>query len=67
MLSEPNSEGSATVSNKGEGARLRTGKTEVQAKTSNREGLWCTYCKKPRNTQDTCFKLHGKEVVLSRI
>ena len=65
MLSEPNTKGSAMVSNKGEGARLRSGRSET--KTSNCEGLRCTYCKKPRHTQDTCFKLHGKETVLSRI
>lgn len=49
MLSESGSNGSTMVSNKGEGARLTTGKSEVQTKNSNREGLWCTYCKKPRH------------------
>ncbi|XP_047179225.1 uncharacterized protein LOC124846055 [Vigna umbellata] len=24
------------------------------------EGVWCTYCNKPRHTRDKCWKLHGK-------
>ena len=63
MLNEPWTEGSAMMTNKRERARLRTGKSK--AKNTNCEGLWCTYCKKPRHTRETCFKLHGKEVVLS--
>ena len=66
MLNETNLESSAMVSNKGVGARFRARK-EVQSRTSNREGVWCTFCKKPRHTQETFFKLHGKEIVLSRM
>ena len=33
---------------------------------SNKDTIWCTYCKKSRHTRDDCFKLHGKEQVLSR-
>jgi len=50
MLSESSLESSTMVSNKGEGARIRIGKSKVQTKNSNREGLWCTYYKKPRHT-----------------
>ncbi|KAL2336894.1 hypothetical protein Fmac_011340 [Flemingia macrophylla] len=24
------------------------------------DGLWCTYCNKPRHTREKCWKLHGK-------
>ena len=30
---------------------------------SNKDLLWCTYCKKPRHTIDKCWKLHGKPQV----
>ncbi|XP_027180646.1 uncharacterized protein LOC113779297 [Coffea eugenioides] len=33
---------------------------------SNKDTIWCTYCKKSSHTRDDCFKLHGKEQVLSR-
>ena len=26
----------------------------------NKDNLWCTYCKKPRNTKEKCWKLNGK-------
>ena len=29
-------------------------------KGENKDSLWCTFCKKPRHTQDRCWKLHGK-------
>jgi len=35
------------MSNKGEGSWPRPGRTIAQARASSREGLWCTYCKKP--------------------
>lgn len=29
-------------------------------RTSNKDSLWCTYCKKSRHTKDRCWKLHGR-------
>ena len=29
-------------------------------KTSEKDSLWCSYCKKNRHTRETCWKLHGK-------
>lgn len=31
-----------------------------QPKNQDKEGLWCTHCKKSRHTRETCWKLHGK-------
>lgn len=28
--------------------------------SKNKDNVWCTYCKKPRHTKETCWKLHGK-------
>ena len=61
MLDPPTSIGFAMTVNK---------TTPVAAKTgskSNKDDLWCSYCKKPRQTKENCFKLHGKEQVLSRL
>ncbi|XP_052204388.1 uncharacterized protein LOC127809557 [Diospyros lotus] len=66
MLRESATDGSAMAVNKGEGTRPRSGRIEAQTQANGREGLWCTYCKKPRHTSDTCFKLHGKEAILNR-
>ena len=33
----------------------------------NKDGLWCSYCEKPRHTKENCFKLHGKEQAPSRL
>ena len=30
------------------------------SKVTNKDSLWCTYCKKPRHTRERCWKLHGK-------
>ena len=29
-------------------------------RSSNHDGVWCTYYKKPHHTKETCWKLHGK-------
>ena len=29
-------------------------------KPSTKDNLWCSFCKKPRQTVDKCWKLHGK-------
>ena len=29
-------------------------------KTSEKDSLWCSYCKKNKHTRETCWKLHGK-------
>ncbi|KAJ1387969.1 gag-polypeptide of LTR copia-type [Sesbania bispinosa] len=33
------------------------GSTNVEKKS---DGLWCTYCNKPRHTREKCWKLYGK-------
>ncbi|RDX62910.1 hypothetical protein CR513_58713, partial [Mucuna pruriens] len=35
--------------------------------TKSSHGEYCMYCKRPRHTKDTCFKLYGKENVLERM
>ncbi|XP_039145764.1 uncharacterized protein LOC120283005 [Dioscorea cayenensis subsp. rotundata] len=71
MLETQPAIGSAMISTKpnhsrGHTPRQTEGKPEVY-KSSNRDGLWCNYCKKARHTKDTCFKLHGKEQVFNKI
>ncbi|KAA8538881.1 hypothetical protein F0562_025573 [Nyssa sinensis] len=56
MLDNPVNEGSAMNSTK-LGHHTEINRDERQP---NREGVWCTYCKKARHTKDTCWKLHGK-------
>ena len=34
-------------------------KMEIE-RGDNKDSLWCTFCKKPRHTEDRCWKLHGK-------
>ncbi|XP_022768068.1 UDP-sugar pyrophosphorylase-like isoform X4 [Durio zibethinus] len=71
MLDSVHVEGSAMVSNGGKNQSLEqlpvseNGKGD-SAKTSNRDNLWCTYCKKPRHTRDRCWKLHGKPSTSSK-
>ena len=31
-----------------------------QRKFEKKPRVWCDYCNKPRHTQETCWKLHGK-------
>ncbi|XP_052195607.1 uncharacterized protein LOC127803432 [Diospyros lotus] len=62
-LNESGIEGSAMVTARKDGTRFRAGKPEAK----NREGLWCSFCNKPRHTRDNCFKLHGKEAVLKKM
>jgi len=80
MLGDTRSEGSAMFTNKGAGSRFKSlqGRAEGQGKRHGKEGvwsdgqnkmygkegLWCSHCKKSRHTRETCFKLHGKEVIL---
>ena len=74
MLDESKTEGSAMISTKLVDTRIMPQNLLNQSKNSfycrqqqKREDLWCTYCKKSKHTKDTCFKLHGKEAVLSRM
>lgn len=32
----------------------------IERERDNKDNLWCTYCKKPRDTKERCWKLHGK-------
>jgi len=65
-------EGSSSV----DGSALATGKGSTKGSSSsfgkllakaNCDDHWCSYCRKPGHTKETCFKLHGKEKVLERI
>ena len=69
MLGEISSEGSAMLTNRREGSKSRFQQRRVdgQSKSQRKEGLWCSYCKKPKHTQEICFKLHGQEIVLQKI
>lgn len=42
-------------------------KSNKDQQKSNKDHLWCTYCKKQRHTKETCSKLHGKGQVLSHL
>lgn len=41
---------------------LRSSSVDDQAtkKSDEKAKVWCDYCKKPRHTRETCWKLHGK-------
>ena len=69
MLDEPNPEGSAMISNKVDVScsRPQEGRNDPHPRRQqeSREGLWCSYYKKPKYTRDTCFKLHGKKTLLN--
>ena len=69
MLGETSFEGLTMLTNKGEGAKFRPqhGKSNGSSKSQGKKGLWCFCYKKPKHTQETCFKLHGKEVVLQKL
>lgn len=73
MLESQPTEGSAMMSKKGAHGggnkpyNQGQGKNKADSsKQSNRDVLWCTYCKKPRHMKDNCFKLHGKAQALAR-
>ncbi|PON73292.1 hypothetical protein TorRG33x02_250280 [Trema orientale] len=38
----------------------RDNKDNRERERDNKDNLWCTYCKKPRDTKERCWKLHGK-------
>lgn len=51
--------------NEGSCARgQRQQKSSKDQQKSNKEQLWCTYCKKQHLTKETYFKLHSKEHTL---
>ena len=52
MLGETSSEGLAMLTNKGEGPKFKSqqGKIDGPSKSEGKEGLWCSYCKKPKHT-----------------
>ena len=59
-----------------DGSTLATGKGPTKGSSSsfgkaltkaNRDDRWCSYCRKPGHTKETCFRLHGKEKVLERV
>ncbi|KAJ0041973.1 hypothetical protein Pint_18863 [Pistacia integerrima] len=39
-------------------ANLEIGR--IESRSSNKDNLWCNYCKKPGHTKEQCWKLHGK-------
>lgn len=68
MLSDHGMEGLTMVTNKVQGTWKKPlqGREQFSSKQT-KEGLWCSYCKKPTHTRDTCFKLHGKETIPSKL
>ena len=62
MLDEKPIDGSALVT----GKATKPGSSSASSKP-NREGRWCSYCKKSGHTKENCFKLHGKDKALNRI
>ncbi|KAL3740401.1 hypothetical protein ACJRO7_021650 [Eucalyptus globulus] len=65
MLEDQHTEGSAMKASKEETNPYKN-KRPDPIKTTGSEGLWCSFCKKPRHTRENCFKLHGRTQVLSR-
>ncbi|KAJ1440353.1 Serine/threonine-protein kinase, active site [Sesbania bispinosa] len=64
MLESPAVENSAMVADhKGDqtlamvAEQKKGGSANVEKKS---DGLWCTYCNKPRHTREKCWKLYGK-------
>lgn len=41
--------------------------TTKSNKSSNNDGLWCTYCNKLCHMRENCIKLHCKTQVLAQI
>ncbi|KAI9198462.1 hypothetical protein LWI28_016256 [Acer negundo] len=66
MLEPQTSEGSAMVSNSSKSRSLNPEQQSDLSKTSNRDTIWCTYCKKPRHTKERYWKLIGKPSTSSR-
>jgi len=68
MFNDHQLEGFVMVSNKVHGSWIKSlpGRDQPSPK-QNKEGLWCSYYKKPRHTRETCFKLHVKEAVLNKM
>ena len=69
MLNEISLEGSTMATNKKDASRFRSqqGGNVFNPKAQNKDGLWYSFCKKPRHTRETCFRLHGKEAVLNKV
>ncbi|XP_071903167.1 uncharacterized protein [Coffea arabica] len=63
MLEPKTLEGSAMISTKSNNKETKIGSGRTE---SNKDTIWCTYCKKSCHTRDDCFKLHGKKQVFSR-
>ncbi|RVW38429.1 hypothetical protein CK203_082363 [Vitis vinifera] len=53
-ISKPSGNEGSAVAN-----AANSGRNE-RKKTSEKDSLWCSYCKKNRHTRETCWKLHGK-------
>ena len=64
VVTETGPQKSEMASNRGGGSRMKA-RGEFQSRAANKVALWCTFGNKPRHTRETCFKLHGKEVVLN--
>ncbi|KAL5580296.1 hypothetical protein UlMin_012738 [Ulmus minor] len=57
MLEKPSLENSALAIPKSGYSRIE----KQEGRTSNeKDTRWCDFCKKPRHTRETCWKLHGK-------
>ena len=53
-ISKPSGNEGSAVAN-----AANSGRNE-RKKTSEKDSLWSSYCKKNRHTRETCWKLHGK-------
>ena len=67
MLDLPSVDSSALLSSKPQGftfdkpdAKKNNNRSFRPQKSTPRDELWCTYCKKPRHTKEHCWKLYGK-------
>jgi len=59
MLETPTMENSAMVAS-GSAMMDDQKKGGIANMEKKGEGVWCTFCNKPRHTHDKCWKLHGK-------
>lgn len=62
MLEPQAAEGSALATKTEQSPTQENGKANLSRvpRRDNKDNLWCTYCKKPRQTRERCWKLHGK-------
>ena len=65
MVSASTNNGSVKVAAPEHGSGIEKGRANLSGAT-NKDNVWCTYCKKPRHTKDRCWKLYGKPQTSSK-